>query len=288
MKSVLNDWITFHDSSNIESTVASLTKEYLSTEHQVLQKAVTDLSTKIDVLTAQESELSSQITKTSKAIQPNTTSTYSQPSDRKSNVVVYGVEESPPNTPRGTRLQKDTVTVSKIFGSMNIDIESTQILDCYRLGKYRQLQPRPRPILVKLQRAIDASSILANRASLKSPVFIKPDLSPAEQKVESILLKERWTLIQGGHDRKAIKINSRTSSLYLNNKVYGKVVNSQFQRSAYFPPNPTTTTTLPMELQEPLISLASPITEPSGTSHSSTSTSTEVQLPSSGGTTNSS
>ena len=33
---------------------------YRSTEHQVLQIAVTDLSTKIDALTAQESELSSQ------------------------------------------------------------------------------------------------------------------------------------------------------------------------------------------------------------------------------------
>jgi len=27
-------------------------------------------------------------------------------------------------------------TVSKIFGSMNIEIEPSQILDCYRLGKY--------------------------------------------------------------------------------------------------------------------------------------------------------
>jgi len=84
-------------------------------------------------------------------------------------------------------------------------------------------------------------------------VFIKPDLSPAEQKVE-ILVKERWTLIQGGHGHKAIKINSRTSSLYFNNKVYSKVNNSQFQHSAYFPPNSTTNTSLPMDLQEPLVS----------------------------------
>jgi len=71
------------------------------------------------------------------------------------------VEESPLNTPRGTRLQNDTVTVSKIFGSMDIEIDPNQILDCYRVGEYKPLQPRPRPILVKLQRAIDASSILA-------------------------------------------------------------------------------------------------------------------------------
>jgi len=96
----MNDWIKSHDSSNIDGTIASLTKEYLSTEHQILQKAVTDLSTKIDALTAQESELSSQITNTSKSMHVQTPSqTSTQFSDRKSNVVVYGEEESLPNTP---------------------------------------------------------------------------------------------------------------------------------------------------------------------------------------------
>jgi len=87
----MNEWIKSHDSSNIESTVASLTKEYLFTEHQILQKAVTDLSTKIDSLTAQESELSSQITNSSTAIhvQPTPSQASTQSSDRKSNVVVY-------------------------------------------------------------------------------------------------------------------------------------------------------------------------------------------------------
>jgi len=58
----MNDWIKPHNSSNIRSTVASFTREYLFIEHQILQKAVTDLSTKIDSLTAQQPELSSQIT----------------------------------------------------------------------------------------------------------------------------------------------------------------------------------------------------------------------------------
>jgi len=166
-------------------TLKGLTKEYLSTEHQILQKAVTDLSTKIDALTAQESKLNTRIAETSKAqhAQPKSSQTSSQLSDRKSNVVIYGVEKSPLNTPRGARLQKDTVAVSKTFGSMNIEIEPSQIRDCYRLRKYKLIQPRP--ILVKLQHAIDASSILTNRTALKSPVFIKPDLSPSEQKVES-------------------------------------------------------------------------------------------------------
>ena len=62
-----------------------------------------ELTSKIDELTAQESELSSQITNTSKAIhaQPTSSQASTHSSDRKSNVVVYGVEECPP-----TRLEE--------------------------------------------------------------------------------------------------------------------------------------------------------------------------------------
>ena len=78
------------------------------------------------------------------------------------------------------------------------------LLIVFWLGKFKSNQSRPRPILVKLQRTIDATTILVNRTSLSSPIFIKPDMSPAEQKIESILLKERWLLIEGGFDCKSI------------------------------------------------------------------------------------
>ena len=148
--------------------------------------------------------------------------------------MIFGVEESPPKTPKSTRLQKDTSTVVEIFSSLGVHVESSHILDCFRLGKFKVQQSKPRPILVKLHRIIDATSILANKASLSSPIFIKPDMSPAELAVESILLKERWTLIQGGHNRKSIRINSSNSSIYVNNQVFGKVTNSKFQHSNYY------------------------------------------------------
>ena len=66
-------------------------------------------------------------------------------------------------------------------------------------------------------------------------------MSPAEQAIESILLKERWVLIQGGHNRKSIKINNNNSSLYVNNQLFGKVVNSQFQCSDNYKPNAVVT-----------------------------------------------
>ena len=206
----------------------------MSSEHSALQKAVSDLSSRIDKLQAQELELTSEIKNTSKALETHPESIRSQNSNRKSNIVIFGVEESPPKTPKSTRLQKDTSTVVEIFSSLGVHVESSHILDCFRLGKFKVQQSKPRPILVKFHRIIDATSILANKASLSSPIFIKPDMSPAELAVESILLKERWTLIQGGHNRKSIRINSSNSSIYVNNQVFGKVTNSKFQHSNYY------------------------------------------------------
>ena len=44
------------------------------------------------------------------------------------------------------------------------------------------------------------------------------------------MLKVRWSLIQKGHLRKSIKINSQRCCIYVNNQLFGKVVNSQFQQ----------------------------------------------------------
>ena len=231
VKSIISDWIKANGTSEIKEVVTGLTQQYLSSEHSALQKAVSDLSSRIDKLQAQELELTSEIKNTSKALETHPESIRSQNSNRKSNIVIFGVEESPPKTPKSTRLQKDTSTVVEIFSSLGVHVESSHILDCFRLGKFKVQQSKPRPILVKFHRIIDATSILANKASLSSPIFIKPDMSPAELAVESILLKERWALIQGGHNRKSIRINSSNSSIYVNNQVFGKVINSKFQRS---------------------------------------------------------
>ena len=52
---------------------------------------------------------------------------------------------------------------------------------------------------VKFFRVADATSILSKRRSSHStPVVIKPDMSPTERRSESILLKERWSLVQSG------------------------------------------------------------------------------------------
>ena len=102
--------------------------------------------------------------------------------------------------------KKNMESVSEIFASISVQVNPPQILDCYRLRKFKSRLTRPRPILVKLLRSIDVTAILANRWSLSSPLLIKPDMSPEERTTESTLLREWWSLIQTGNDRKKIKL----------------------------------------------------------------------------------
>ena len=79
----------------------------------------------------QETKLSEQIKSTSDALGKHPASSAQPVSNRQSNVVVYGVEENPPKTPRNLRLQKDMESISQIFKSINVHIDPTHILDCF-------------------------------------------------------------------------------------------------------------------------------------------------------------
>ena len=57
--------------------------------------------------------------------------------------------------------------------------------------------------------------------SLTLPYSIKPDLSLEERKRESALLKQRWSLIQSGIERKFIRIHNL--SIFVNNKLHGRL-----------------------------------------------------------------
>ena len=115
----------------------------------------------------------------------------SSSSDRRFNLIVYGIAESSSNTPRLDRIKSDLDHLIEVFHSINVPIEAHAVKDFHRLGKYKPTQSRPRPILVKFLRTIDVTTILSNRASLNASISIKQDLSPEEKHLESILLKER-------------------------------------------------------------------------------------------------
>ena len=163
------------------------------------------------------------VPKISANIIPSTSSNY----ERKYNVVLYGLDECPSGLTRSGRLESDLTNISNIFSELDSSIQPQSISDCYRLGKYLRDASRPRPILVKFVRVADISRIFANRRKLPTAISVKPDMSSAERKKHSILMQERWDLIQSGVLRKDIKI--RGDSLYVSNKKYGCVLNSKFE-----------------------------------------------------------
>ena len=129
-------------------------------------------------------------------------------SEKKFNLVLYGIRECPKGTPRHSRLVSDLKSVADILSSIDTQVSQLSIRDNYRLGKY---QPnRSRPILVKMTRSSEVSSILSNRHKLTSQpgIFIKADLE--ERLIESLLLKERRSLIELGVDCSGIKIRGNT------------------------------------------------------------------------------
>ena len=142
--------------------------------------------------------------------------------DRRFNVVVYGIKESPPNTSRYNRSQNDLKELNEALP----DIDLASIKDFFRLGKFKTGQIRPRPILLKFLRVLDVTSLLSDRGKFNPPIVVKPDVTPKERNIESLLLRERWNLIQNGTDCKVIKIYNHL--LYVNKKLHGEVKDSKF------------------------------------------------------------
>ena len=134
---------------------------------------------------------------------------------------MFGVDESHGVT-KFARLEEDLKKATSVLSDVNESINSHSIKDIYRLGKFSTGNSKPRPLLVKFIRAADATRILSKRGSSRgSPIVIKPDMSPNERKCESLLLKERWSLMQSGVPRDVIKI--RGSRLLVRNMLYGQV-----------------------------------------------------------------
>ena len=163
----------------------------------------------------------------------NTTSRMSKNHDNKYNIVLYGVDECPSGMSHQARFQSDLSSIVNTLSTLDSSIVPQFIRDCYRLGKFSPEASRPRPILITFIRIADLSGILSKRGNITQPYSIKPDMSPNERLHESILLKERWNLIQSGVSRKYIRI--RADCLYVRNKLHGRVCNSKFVHEASDP-----------------------------------------------------
>ena len=84
-----------------------------------------------------------------------------------------------------------------ILSKLHNDIQANSVRDSLRLGKFKKDQTHPCPLLLKLNRAIDVITVLSNRTSIEyKNNIVKPDMTPEEKQIESLLLKERWSLMQ--------------------------------------------------------------------------------------------
>ena len=156
--------------------------------------------------------------------------------------MVYGISESPNETKRSDRTKHDIENSVSVLSKLNDDIQASSIRNSLRLGKFKKDQTRPRPLLLKLNRAIDVITVLSNRSSIEDKsIIIKPDMTPEERQVDLLLLKERWSLIQSGIDKSDIKLKS--GSLFVKGKKHGYVHNSAYCSINSCPPVATMATT---------------------------------------------
>ena len=146
--------------------------------------------------------------------------------DRKFNVVVYGINECDKGTPRHERLNHDLHKVTTIVTEAKTNINPLSMRDLLRLGKYRDNSKKPRPILVRFNRAVDSSLLLSKASALPKDIRVKPDMSKEERLVESLLLKVRRQQIDKGIERKHIKMHN--NNIYIRNKLHGQVIDSVF------------------------------------------------------------
>ena len=121
--------------------------------------------------------------------------------------MIRGIKECPHGTSLRDRAISDDASALTTLSKIMPSLTTMSLRDCRRLGKYSEKSLLPRPLLVTLNKASEVADILAKRNSLANEnIYIKPDLSPAQQRIESILLKERRTLINAGTSSKSIKL----------------------------------------------------------------------------------
>ena len=131
------------------------------------------------------------------------------------------------------RLRLDHASISSVLQSAGPNLSTVSVRDCQRLGPYKDQPSRPCPLLVKFNSSRDVLSVLSARSKLTSVdgshLHVKNDLTKEQRHLESILLKERWSLLTCGVDRKSVRIKDQ--KLYINSKLHGQATPGGFCKS---------------------------------------------------------
>ena len=230
--------------AELKSTLAQLTSK-LPSDLSDLPVSNTPINLPDDTATV----TTEAATVTTKVDKPKLSTVHSE---KKFNVVVYGIEESPPETKRETRTKHDLEHLVTSLSVIDASIKPHAIKDFFRLGKFKPGNKKPRPLLVKFLRSADTANSLRNKAQLSSPIYIKPDLTLEEQTQESMLLKERRSLIDKGVDRRQIKLQNW--SIYIDDKPHCKIVDAKLKFHSASPHAPAPSTNSKAKSPSPMVS----------------------------------
>ena len=149
-------------------------------------------------------------------------------SERKFNLMLYGVPECNEGTRLHERAENDLKNVLVVLGKILPSVSSDSIRDCIRIGKYSPQSTRP--LLVRFVRARDVRIILQHVSPdvLPSGITIKRHMSSAEMETTSILLRKRWKLYtQSGVEKSTIRIRGR--KLFIDSRQVGEVVDGVYR-----------------------------------------------------------
>lgn len=158
---------------------------------------------------------------------------HSQTFQRKFNLVIFGLQESEKGTKKHLRNRQDIKAAGELLSWLDPVVTTSLITDSVRLGRYSEKNTRP--LLVKLTRSNDVQSILMARKKLatRPNITIKPDMTAEDRRIESLLLKERRSLIDAGTKRSDIKIQG--NEILVRKKRHGAIIEGTFQQCSLPP-----------------------------------------------------
>jgi hypothetical protein len=88
--------------------------------------------------------------------------------DRKFNLVVYGIQENPIGTPRHVRSTNDLANCLHILNNIHPSMSTNPVRDFTQLDKFAENSTWPRPILLTFVSSIDVANVSSNRKKLSS------------------------------------------------------------------------------------------------------------------------
>jgi len=184
---------------------------YNSTTNKIveMEKGILDLKNEINLLKETIStDKTNKNADSDNVPQPPANHTYKSPT-LKYQLRISGVMEQEENLKHFERQKLDFQYAEKML--KHIGKENCKLSDCFRLGKFKKDQKKPRWLVITFISVWDRNMVLQSSSALSTfedRIFLSPVLSPADMELEKKILKKRRELINDGANKKELKIKN--------------------------------------------------------------------------------